>query len=99
MNISKEFRGAELTVSLSGRLDTTSAPTLENDLKAVDAVVTSLILDFADVDYVSSAGLRLILAAQKQMGNRHGAMVLRNVQDAVMEVFEMTGFTDILTFA
>ena len=98
MNISKEFRGAELTVSLSGRLDTTSAPTLENDLKAIDAAVTSLILDFAGVDYVSSAGLRVILAAQKQMGNRHGAMVLRNVPDAVMEVFEMTGFTDILTF-
>ncbi|MDD4099241.1 MAG: STAS domain-containing protein [Lentisphaeria bacterium] len=98
MNISKERHGAELTVTLTGRLDTTSAPALEHDLKAVDATVTSLILDFAGVDYVSSAGLRVVLAAQKQMNGRQGTMVLRAVRDAVMEIFEMTGFTDILTF-
>ena len=99
MNITKALNGTELTINLSGRLDTTTAPALEHELKPVDAAAKSLILDFAGVDYVSSAGLRVILSAQKQMTSRQGTLVLHHVQDAVMEVFEMTGFTDILTFA
>lgn len=99
MTITKQLTDTELTMSLTGRLDTTTASVLEHELKATDPVVSSLILDFAGVDYVSSAGLRVVLMAQKQMNSRHGALVLSHVQDTVMEVFEMTGFTDILTFA
>ena len=98
MDIQKSRNGGELTVTLSGRLDTTTAPALETELRGcVDAGVEKLIMDFTGIGYVSSAGLRVILAAQKQM-SRQGEMTLRGVCDEVMEVFEMTGFTDILTF-
>ena len=96
MIINKKLSGAELTVTLSGRLDTTSAPQLENELKENLSGVEHLVLDFAGLEYLSSAGLRVLLGAQKQM-NKQGDMVVRNVNEAISEIFEITGFADILT--
>ena len=97
MTINKTLDGAALTLALEGRLDTTTAPQLEAELKnSLTAEVTGLTLDLKELAYLSSAGLRVILAAQKQM-NKQGRMVIRNVCETIMEVFEVTGFTDILT--
>ncbi len=96
MIINKTTEGATLTLALEGRLDTTTAPQLEAELKASLEGITALNLDLAQLDYLSSAGLRVLLGAQKQM-NKQGTMVVRNVNDTIMEVFEVTGFTDILT--
>lgn len=97
MQIMKQQDGPELTLKIEGRIDTTTAPALEDELKhSVSAAVQTLILDFAQVAYISSAGLRVLLAAQKVM-RKQGNMVVRNVNDMVMEVFEITGFSDILT--
>ena len=96
MTINKKLSDAELTVTLSGRLDTTSAPRLENELKENLSGVEHLVLDFAGLEYLSSAGLRVLLGAQKQM-NKQGDMVVRNVNEAISEIFEITGFADILT--
>ena len=96
MTIQRKAEGASLTLTLEGRLDTTTAPQLEAEIKNGLKGVTNLIIDMKDLVYVSSAGLRVILAAQKQM-NRKGKMVIRNVCSTIMEVFEVTGFTDILT--
>lgn len=96
MTIKKTKNDAALTLALEGRLDTTTAPELEAEMKASLEGVTALILDMKDLAYLSSAGLRVILAAQKQM-NKQGGMVVRNVNETIMEVFEVTGFTDILT--
>ena len=95
MNIQKALSGAALTVALEGRLDTTTAPTLEEELRGSVDGVSRLVFDLAKLEYISSAGLRVLLAMQKLM-NRQGAMLLRNVNEAVMEVFEVTGFSDIL---
>ena len=97
MNIIKNTDGQTLTLALEGRLDTTTAPELEATLKESLAGVTSLILDLSALDYLSSAGLRVLLSAQKQMNRAKGKMVVRHVCDTVMEVFNMTGFSDILT--
>ena len=96
MNIIKSLDGTTLNVALEGRLDTTTAPQLEAELKQSIADNTELILDFAKLEYISSAGLRVLLAAQKVM-NKQGKMVIRNVNDVILEVFEVTGFVDILT--
>ena len=96
MEIVKTKNGSELALSVIGRLDTTTAPSLENELKAELDGVTSLVLDFGKLQYVSSAGLRVLLSTQKTM-NRQGKMVIRNVTPEVQEVFEITGFSDILT--
>lgn len=96
MTIDKKQNGSELTVALTGRLDTTTSPQLEAELKGSLAGVTALHLDFAGLEYLSSAGLRVILAAQKVM-NKQGSMVIHNVNDMIAEVFEITGFADILT--
>ena len=96
MNITKNQNGASLQVILSGRLDTTTAPQLEAELRSSLGGITELILDFAEIEYISSAGLRVLLAAQKIM-NKQGTMVIRNTNDSVNEVFEITGFVDILT--
>lgn len=94
MEIIKTKNESELTVALQGRLDTTTAPQLEAELQLED--VTALKFDFTELEYVSSAGLRILLAAQKVM-NKQGTMVLTGVSDEIMEVFEITGFSDILT--
>lgn len=96
MNIIQAQNGAELTVSLEGRLDTTTAPQLEQELKGALPGVTSLTLDFSALEYLSSAGLRVLLATQKTM-RKQGKMVIRHVNETIMEVFEVTGFIDILT--
>ena len=96
MTIDKKLNGTELTIALTGRLDTTTAPQLEGELKASLTGVEHLALDFAGLDYLSSAGLRVLLAAQKQM-NRQGDMVVRNVNETISEIFDVTGFCDILT--
>ena len=95
MNIVKNVDGSKLNVALEGRLDTSSAPQLEAELKALDGVA-ELVIDMAGLEYLSSAGLRVLLAAQKTM-NKQGSMVLYNVNETIMEVFEITGFVDILT--
>ena len=96
MEIRKEKKDSALSMAIEGRIDTTTAPQLEAELKASLPGVTSLIFDFSQLEYISSAGLRVILYAQKVM-NKQGTMVLRHVNEMVMEVFEITGFVDILT--
>ena len=96
MTINKIPEGEKLTFAISGRLDTNSSPKLEAELRQSVGGVTELVLDFSGVEYISSAGLRVLLAAQKVM-NRQGSMKLIGVSDEVMEVFEITGFADILT--
>ena len=96
MTINKTEDGSTLVLALEGRLDTTTAPELEAVLKESLKGVGALVLDMEGLVYLSSAGLRVILGAQKQM-NRQGNMVVRYVNDTIMEVFEVTGFTDILT--
>lgn len=96
MNIQKTVNGAALTVALEGRLDTTTSPKLEEDLRSSISGITSLTLDLEKLEYISSAGLRVLLAMQKIM-NKQGQMLLRNVNEAVMEVFEVTSFADILS--
>lgn len=96
MNIVKTSEGSKLILALEGRLDTTTAPQLEAEVKSSLDGVTELALDFSKLEYLSSAGLRVILAAQKVM-NKQGQMVIRNVNETIMEVFEVTGFSDILT--
>jgi len=96
MTIDKNINGTNLTLILTGRLDTTTAPQLEAEMKASLEGVEHLVLDFAALDYLSSAGLRVLLAAQKQM-NRQGDMVVRNVNETIAEIFDVTGFCDILT--
>ena len=96
MNIVKTQENQSLTLQLEGRLDTTTAPALEQELKDSLNGITHLVLDMEQLAYLSSAGLRVILAAQKQV-NKQGQMVVRHVNDTVMEVFNLTGFSDILT--
>lgn len=96
MTIDKQINGSELTLSLTGRLDTTTAPELEAVIKENITGVTNLVMDFAGLEYLSSAGLRVILSTQKTM-NKQGEMVIRNVNETINEVFEITGFIDILT--
>ena len=96
MTIEKNLNGTELTVTIVGRLDTTTAPELEASLKESFDGVTKLVLDFTSLEYLSSAGLRVILAAQKTM-NKQGEMIIKNVNETINEIFEVTGFIDILT--
>lgn len=96
MTIDKKQNGSELTLTLTGRLDTTTAPQLEEALKESIGGIEALEFDFGALEYMSSAGLRVLLAAQKMM-NKQGKMVVKNVNDVIMEVFEVTGFVDILT--
>ena len=96
MKIEKKAEGSKLTVALEGRLDTTTAPELEEALKAALEKVDDLTMDFSGLEYISSAGLRVLLATQKIM-NKQGAMRVINVNEVVMDVFDVTGFADILT--
>lgn len=95
MNINIEKNNGVTVIKLDGRLDTTTAPELEKAINNEGDVLKSLVLDFSGVDYISSAGLRVLLTAQKKM-NVQGSMELVGVNDAVMDIFEMTGFADIL---
>ena len=96
MTIEKKMNNESATLIVSGRLDTQTAPELENALDAVLAGLKELTFDMTNLEYVSSAGLRVILKAQKAM-NAQGSMKLTGVNDSIMEVFDITGFLDILT--
>lgn len=96
MEINKNKNNDALNISLVGRLDTTTAPTLEAELKTSLNDVKELIFDLKGLEYISSAGLRVLLACQKVM-NKQGSMKVTNVVPEIMEVFEITGFTDLLT--
>ena len=95
MTITKHTDGDKLTIALEGRLDTSTAPELEAELNASLDGVKQLVLDMEQLLYLSSAGLRVVLAAQKRM-NKQGHMTVKNVCADIMEVFEITGFVDIL---
>ena len=96
MTINKQQNGSVLTIAVQGRLDTTTAPDLEKEIKTGLDGVTELIMDFEKLDYISSAGLRVLLSAQKAM-SKQGSMKVIHVSEMVMEVFDVTGFADILT--
>ena len=96
MTINKTSNGSALTLAIDGRLETTTAPDLEAVVKNELDGVTELTFDFSNLDYISSAGLRVILSAQKKM-NAQGSMKVTNVNEIVLEIFSVTGFDDILT--
>ena len=96
LNIVKTIENEKVQIALEGRLDTTTAPELEAELKGSLAGATSLTLDLEKLEYISSAGLRVLLAAQKIM-NQQGEMKVVHVGETIMEIFEVTGFSDILT--
>lgn len=95
LQINKQMENNDLTIALEGRLDTGTAPELENSLKDEMDNVKNLTIDMKGLEYISSAGLRVLLSLQKIM-SKQGTMVIKNVSEEVMEIFEITGFTDIL---
>ena len=96
MNLKIESNGNEMTVFLDGKLDTTSAPQLDSELTPKLAGIAKLTLDFTELAYISSAGLRILLVYQKKMNMCDGKMIVRNPNELVTEVFDATGFSDIL---
>ena len=96
MNITKELNGDRMTIALEGRLDTMTSPELEKELKGCLGDVAELTLDLSKLDYISSAGLRVLLTAHKALLGKDGLKVT-HVNDVVLEVLEVTGFADILT--
>ena len=96
MNIEKICNEKEITLNVSGRLDTTTAPSLETAVMEIVGECESLVLDLAGLEYISSAGLRVILKTQKVMMTK-GGMKVQHVNETIMEIFEITGFSDILT--
>ena len=96
LNIDQKKDGANLVIGLEGRLDTSTAPQLETAVNDAIAGVTDLKFDFTKLEYISSAGLRVLLSTQKIM-NKQGDMVVKNCSDEIKDIFEVTGFSDILT--
>ena len=96
LNISKKIENTKAVLTLEGRLDTVTAPEMETVIRESLSGLTELILDFEKLEYISSAGLRVLLLAQKAM-NRQGKMKLCRVNETIKEIFEVTGFSDILT--
>lgn len=95
MEITKSIQDQSATLGLVGRLDTITAPRLEEELKEILSNVTELVLDFEKLDYISSAGLRVLLSAQKTM-MKQGTLKIVHVNDTILEIFEVTGFSEIL---
>ena len=95
MNINKSLKDNELVIALEGRLDTNTVADLENEVRNLEEI-KKLTFDFEKLEYISSAGLRILLSCQKKM-NMQGEMIIKNVNDAIKEIFEITGFNDILT--
>ena len=95
LDIRKETENGTLTIELEGRLDTTTSPSLEEELKDSLEGISELVFDLKDLQYISSAGLRVLLSTQKVM-NRQGEMQIRNVCPEIMEIFDVTGFVEIL---
>ncbi len=98
LNINKTIDGEKAVIALEGRLDTVTAPELEKELQESTEGLKELVLDFNGLEYISSAGLRVLLSAQKTM-SRQGEMKLIHVSETIQEIFEVTGFSDILTIA
>ena len=96
LEITKNIENQKAVLALKGKLDTTTAPELDKTINEIISDIKELVLDFADLKYISSAGLRVLLSAQKAMNNK-GEMKVCNVCETVMEIFEVTGFSDILT--
>lgn len=96
MTISKVQEGDRLIIELEGQLDTLTAPVLEQEIGSISIEIKSLVFNFKYLDYISSSGLRVILVFQKLM-NKQGGMVIQNVNEMIMDIFETTGFVDILT--
>ncbi|MCR5142757.1 MAG: STAS domain-containing protein [Ruminococcus sp.] len=96
MTVNKTINGTELVIAIEGRVDTTTSPQLEREINDSISGITKLVFDFSKVEYISSAGLRVLLTAQKTM-NKQGEMSVSNCGEDIMEIFEVTGFTDILT--
>ena len=96
MTIGKKQEGTKLTISLKGRLDTITSPQLEGELRDALNGIDELVFDMIDLEYISSAGLRVLLSTQKTM-SRQGSMTIRNANPDIMDIFEVTGFIDILT--
>ena len=96
MTIKTSVNGNKADIAIIGRLDTTTAPELEAELAGCSSA-SEIVFDFSALEYISSAGLRVLLAEQKLMNSKRGSMTLKNVNETVMEVFEITGFIDILT--
>ncbi len=96
MTVTKKSEGTKLTAAFEGRLDTNTTPQAEKELTDSLDNVNELVLDFKNLDYISSAGLRLLLMLQKKMNNQ-GSMTIINANDMVKEIFEVTGFADVLT--
>ncbi len=97
MTITKKTENELLTMELDGRLDTNTAPSLEREINnSITEEMKKLVLDFKQLQYISSAGLRVLLATQKKM-SKQGCMVIKNVNEMIMDVFHVTGFIDILT--
>lgn len=96
MTINQNKNGSKLVLAVEGRLDTTTAPQLESEIKSSISGITELEFDFSKLDYISSAGLRVLLSAQKIM-NKQGSMVIHGASEDLMEIFDVTGFIDILT--
>ena len=96
LNINKDVNETKLVIALEGRLDTVTSPMLESELKSDLDGVEEFVIDMEKLQYISSAGLRVLLSAQKVM-NRQGSMVVKNASDDIKEIFDVTGFSDILT--
>ena len=96
LNINKSVEDSKVTFALEGRLDTITSPDFENELKGSLDNATELIIDFTNLEYISSAGLRVLLSAHKTM-SKQGSMKITNVNSTIMEIFEVTGFADILS--
>ena len=96
LNITKSIENGKALFALAGRLDTTTAPGLEQEIKTSLDGVSELVMDMKELDYISSAGLRVLLSAHKVM-NKQGSMTVKNANDTILEIFEVTGFSDILT--
>ena len=97
MTITKNLQGDKLTISLAGRLDTVTSPDLESELKTALDSAKELIMDFTKLEYISSAGLRVLLSENKKMDGKGGKMKLININEMVREVLEVTGFMSVLT--
>lgn len=96
MEIKKSFENGELVVALKGRLDTITAPELESSIADQLSQAKRVVFDFAELEYLSSAGLRIILSSQKEVTSNKAEMIIKHVNDTIMDVFEMTGFSSIL---
>jgi anti-sigma B factor antagonist len=99
LDITKTTEGNTITLQLSGRIDTDTAALLDDEIAALPDMVTNLVMDMDDLEYVASSGLRVLLMASKIMRNRGGDCTMVNVPELIMEVFEMTGLTDVFTIA